>query len=230
MIETLKDIYNDIYQNEKKVTEELEKAFDTDDINHLTDDIYSICENHEYVQELISNINNMNCYYYDYHLEETVKVKTIIDYSMKSINNHIQHINYEYNELNVYELKITLKVIENEINDFIQQLEDMNLCIEIIEEISSKFREKIRNYSQMVYNNKVLQSLLLHKNTDVILSLIYASNIENEVECKLEWINETKNIIAICQDDIVLIEFNLNNDVIVDDDFINEFNEVMNDY
>lgn len=229
MIETLKDIYNDLYQNEEKVIVELKKENDVN-INYLSNDIYSICENYEYAQELISNIDNMNCYYYNHHLEETVKCKTIIKYTIESIENWVEVLSIEYDALNVYKMKETLMLLKSEIKDFVEMLEDMNLCIEIIEEISSKFREKIRNYSEMVYNNKVLQSLLLYKNIDVILSLIYASNIENEVECELCWINKTKNIIAICQNDIILIEFNVNNDVIVDDDFINEFNEVMNDY
>lgn len=229
MIETLKDIYNDLYQNEEKVIVELKKENDVN-INYLSNDIYSICENYEYAQELISNIDNINCYYYDYHLEETVRCKTIIKHTIESIENWIEVLSVEYDALNVYKMKETLMLLKSEIKDFVEMLEDMNSDIQTIENITTKFREKIRNYSEMVYNNKVLQSLLLYKNIDVILSLIYASNIENEVECKLTWINETKNIMAICQNDIVLIEFNLNNDVIVDDDFINEFNEVMNDY
>lgn len=232
MIETLKDIYNDIYQNQEKVVE-LKKAFDTDDINHLTDDICSICENYEYVQELISNIlisniNNMNCYYYDYHLEETVKCKTIIKYAIKSIENWIECLNYEYNELKVNKMKETLLILNNEINDFIEILEDMSSDIQTIENLSRRFREDIAKFNIDSYENKMLDSLLGYKSIEVVLSLLYSSNIEHQVECALMKIREKK--LAITQNDKIIGYFQLSNEFGISDDFINEFNEVMNDY
>ena len=228
MIETLENIYNDIYQNQEKVVVELKKAFDTDDINHLTDDICSICENYEYVQELISNINNMNCYYYYYHLEETVKCKTIIKYAIKSIENWIECLNYEYNELKVNKMKETLLILNNEINDFIEMLEDMSSDIQTIENLSRRFREDIAKFNIDSYENKMLDSLLNHKNLEVVLSLLYSSNSAHQVECALIKVSEKR--VAMTQNSEVIGYFQLSNEFGISDDFINEFNEVMNDY
>lgn len=228
MIETLQNIYNNIYQNEKKVAVELKKAFDTDDINYITDDIYAICENYEYARGLIDNINNMNCYYYDYQLEETVKIKTIIKYTMDSIENWIEFLESEYSELDVYKMKESLKILEDEIKDFVEMLEDMTSDIQTIENLTKKFREDIAKFNIDSYENKMLASLLSYKSIEVVLSLLYASNIEHQVECALMKIREKK--LAITQNGETIGYFQLSNEFGISDDFINEFNEVMNDY
>lgn len=230
MIETLENIYNDIYQNQKKVAVELEKTFDTDDISYLTNRICSICEAYEYIEKLMISINDTNCqyYYFDYTVEETKKIKTIIRDNTDLINNLIECLNYEYNEVKVNKMKETLLILNNEINDFIEILEDITLCIDNIEMISSKFREELAIFYIRSFNNKMLDSLLNHKNLEVVLSLLYSSNSEHQVECALIKVSEKR--VAITQNSEVIGYFQLSNEFGISDDFINEFNEVMNNY
>ena len=230
MIETLKEIYNDIYQNQEKVAVELEKTFDTDDISYLTNRICSICEAYEYIEKLMISINDTNCqyYYFDYTVEETTKIKTIIRDNTDLINNLIECLNYEYNELDVYKIDKTLSIIKDEVDNFIDELKDITLCIDNIEMISSKFREELAIFYIRSFNNKMLNTILSNDSIDVQLSLLYASNSEHQVECALIKVSEKR--VAITQNSEVIGYFQLSNEFGISDDFINEFNEVMNDY
>ena len=232
MIETLKNIYKDIYQNQEKVAVELKKAFDTDDINYLTNRICSICEAYEYIEKLMISINDTNCqyYYFDYTVEETTKIKTIIRDNTDLINNLIECLNYEYNELDVYKIDKTLSIIKDEVDNFIDELEDITLCIDNIEMISSKFREELAIFYIRSFNNKMLNTILANDSIDVQLSLLYASNIEHEAECNIERMNNNHKTLVITQNEETICSIKVSNEFSIHDEFINEFNEVMNDY